>query len=179
MEIPHLWCPVPVVARALEPRCPHPRRCRLPGAQKAPRPAFLANGRFSFFLCCRFLKVKEPEPGAFPGETHWSACLRRPGGTDCSGWAGVWPRSSQPEGTPHACSCLPLLFSLHSMLLVAQLLPWPSPATLGAGLPPTRSSPLQDHGRQLDVSSLLPRSCLGPQSSRPALASPRFTLCLL
>lgn len=121
MKIPHLWCPVPVVTRALEPPLPPPGgRCRLPGAQKArPRPrAFLANERFSFFLCCRFLKVvKEPEPQepsqekltGLPVSTGLAEQIAR-AGLEC----GPGNPSLKGHPTPAAvCLCF-LFFSQHA-----------------------------------------------------------------
>lgn len=64
-------------------------------------------------------------------------------------------------------------FSFYSMLLVAQLLPWPRLATSwGQVCPHLGPRPTQDHGRQLDTRSRVPQLLPWPSVhlARPGLS---------
>lgn len=137
------------------PPCPpHPPRA-VPFAESCRPPApdlgLLSDTCFSFFLCCRFLKVvKEPEPRGRPPRRNPSICLSpqawRP--REHSSRAGARPSEPQPEVTSprHAAACLFFLFFLQH----APRGPAPPMAQaghlLGASLSPSGPHPTQDHG---------------------------------
>lgn len=112
--------------------------------------------------------AKEPEPGAFPGETLRSACLHRPGCEPCAR-TGCGVAASLGRRDPHAVQLLAsAFFSFHSMLLWP-LRPGPSGHLLGQSCP--HPSPTLSRTRQqLDTAPSSPHS--GPGLSPPGCSGP-------